>query len=428
MIKKTLIVTVGGSAEPVVEALKTYCESVDRVCFICSTGKGRASTEILVDGEGEVFPPAGRCRTCGSLIQPEPSSRRNIILQSGYCGDYVKVLLEDPDDFQEVFEKISGLIKREKESNAGIISDFTGGTKTMSSVLAMLSALDLDIGLSLTTGRRKDTEKVRGLSMSRILDLDRIRVESIFSQAEMLAGNYMYQPAGELILRLMSSGLSKDIMSEVEKRYLIARAFTLWDRFDYEGAWSILVNMPDACPEAFLYLLGILGKGRNTGYEKVFDLFSNADRQAHNGYYDNAIARIYRALEMFSQVRLKSEHGVDTSHLEKSIGLASHPDRWLSRKSENGQIAVGLKESYEFLLELSDPVGKVYSGMKEKLCGSLSFRNNSKLAHGDIPSDKKQWQEFSSFCREFIGKCSESIKLSPFYFQLPASLSSVKME
>ncbi|MCK9266685.1 TIGR02710 family CRISPR-associated CARF protein [bacterium] len=419
---KILIITVGGSAEPILEFLEAYRQEAVLIYFICTGGPGKVSTSNLVDGDGDVFPAPEKSNSCGIQIGKISNSRKNIIQRSGYKGDYTKVILDNPDDFEEVHLKISSTIREAKESGYKIISDFTGGTKTMSAVLAMLSVLDFDINLSLTTGQRKDTEKVKGFSFSRIINLDSARVNQVFQQADILTQKYLYYSAEELFSRLLRFGLQQNILTQVEEKYNKCIALSLWDRFDYTGAFKILSDNPDLFPEGFKYLLKIFDKSNCSSYEKVFDLFCNAERQAYNGYYDNAVARVYRALELFAQIRLEKKYSIKTSCLEKSIDKVIDKEKWESKRREDGKIQIGLIDSYELLLELLDPVGNAYKDYKGELFNILNLRNNSKLAHGDNPVNSEQWDEFSDFFRSFIGECCKNIGVTPEYFQLPKTI------
>lgn len=59
------------------------------------------------------------------------------------------------------------------------------------------------------------------------------------------------------------------------------------------------------------YILALVAITKeNGGYEQVQDLILNAERRAVQERYDDAVARLYRAVEMVAQVRLQSEWGL----------------------------------------------------------------------------------------------------------------------
>ncbi len=396
---RVLILTVGGSDAPLIEAIKQYQPSF--IFFICSGGNGPQASRKMVDGEGE-----------------------NIISKSRYKNQYEIIEVSNPDDFEEVFWKTKEAIEKAKKLNATeIIADFTGGTKTMSAVLAMLSVLDFDLEPSLTTGMRKDITKVSGKSFSRVLDVQSAQVENVMKVADELISRYLYFPA-EMVLQDFKRrlGLKGELMEKVQRKLYLCECFSLWDRFEYEKAYEILKDYVGYYEREFNYLLKILGKTKNTGYEPVFDLLLNAERQAYNGFYDNAVARIYRAIELFAQTRLLKEYGIKTSHLEQAIERLKNKGKWLNRKDEEGRIKIGLTDAYELLLELDDPIGKIYQSKKGEFIRMLEIRNFSKLAHGDKPVDEQSYDKIHEFFKSFIEECCKAINVKVEYMDLPRTL------
>ncbi|MCK4256502.1 TIGR02710 family CRISPR-associated protein [candidate division WOR-3 bacterium] len=375
----------------------------------------------MVDGKGKVVSvkPEKRCPKCNEIISKKELGRENIIIQSGYKNGYEIVEISDPDDFDEVYRKTDNTIKKTKQIGDEIIADFTGGTKTMSSVLAMLAALDFECKPSLTTGPRRDIIKVSGESIPFALDVSLPRVENMMQIIDNLISHYLYHPAELTLKRLTEEGFKKGLSDRIKKKLFLCKAFSYWDRFEYEKAFDILQNFAYEYNKEFNYLLKLLGKTANTGYEKVFDLVSNAERQACNGFYDNAVARLYRALELFAQIRLKTEYKISTSALEESLNKLKNKEKWKSKRDEKGKIKVGIKDDYAILLELDDEIGKVYESKEKELTDKLNYRNNSKLAHGDIPITLEEWEKFKKFYDKFIDLCCKNINLSLESIKLP---------
>ncbi|MCX8082693.1 MAG: TIGR02710 family CRISPR-associated CARF protein [bacterium] len=397
-MSKILIITVGGSIQPIVSFIKTHGEDTDYIYFICSTGTPKKSSSPLVD-------------TCNE----------SIIKQSSYKGLYEKVEIADPDSFEEVYQKTKDTIDKAKSKGKDIIADFTGGTKTMSSVLCMLATLDFYVTPSLTTGPREDLEKVKGISHPSLIPVDLPRAEHISKMADLFIKRYFYYSASLLLREFLSNiAVNSEIHRKIDAKCYLCEAFNYWDRFEYEKAYDVFKNYCMKFPEHWEILLKLTEKDKNTGYEKVFDLYCNAERQAYNGYYDNAVARIYRAIEMFVQIRLKRQYDIDTSHLEKSVEKLKNKERWEQKRKENGEIPIGLTDAYELLMELQDPIGEVYKNFKNELLNVLSVRNKSKLAHGDEPVSEKDWIEIENFFKKFImDECCKSIKIQPIFIQLP---------
>ncbi|MCM8760086.1 MAG: TIGR02710 family CRISPR-associated CARF protein, partial [Candidatus Omnitrophica bacterium] len=140
------------------------------------------------------------------------------------------------------------------------------------------------------------------------------------------------------------------------------------------------------------------------------------------GFFDNAVARLYRALELFAQIRLKKEYCIDTSALEKSLNKLKNPERWEKKKNEKGEIKIGLQDDYELLFELNDFFGTIYKQQKEKLQNILQVRNFSKLAHGDQPVSEENWKNMLEFTKSFIKECCDNAKIKVEYLQLPTKI------
>ncbi len=418
--KKVLIITVGGSDEPIVNAIKDLKDEIEFIYFICSGGTSKTASSPTVDGEGKVIEVKKeiKCPRCNEIIQHQ-ELRENIIKQSGYKGEYKKIEIENPDDFREVYEKTLLAINEAKKQGKEIICDFTGGTKTMSSVLAILSVLDFDTKPFLTIGARRDIIKTTGISHTTALDVDSARIDFVLKIVNELISKYLYFPASLILKKLLQFGLKHEIIEDIRKKLALCEIFYMWDSFNYEEAFANLRNYAQDYQKYIDYLLKLLDKTKNSGYEKVFDLISNAERQALNGFYDNAVARIYRALELFAQTRLKKEYNIDTSSLQNSLDKTKNKEKWLEKKDEKGEIKIGLKEAYELLEELEDPIGRTYKEEKSKFINILNLRNYSKLAHGDIPINEKNWNEFFDFCKGFIDRCCQEINIPLDYISLP---------
>ncbi|MCX7706129.1 MAG: TIGR02710 family CRISPR-associated CARF protein, partial [bacterium] len=419
---KALIITVGGSDKPLVEAIKQY--NPDFIYFICTAGKGPEASSPMVDGDGKVCIEKKeiKCSGCSRIVQ-EQIARENIIKQAGYEGEYRKIEIDGPDDYEEIYQKTKEAIKEAKQKNYEIIADFTGGTKTMTAVLAMLSVLDVDTKPSLTRGKRTDTSGVTGESLSTLIDVSSVRIENMFTLVDILISHYLYNSAYLLLTQSASkiqvSGKMGNIL--IDKSSLLL-AFSYWDNFEYQKAYENLKDYAPKFKNDFDYLLKILGKEKNSGYEMVFDLIMNAERQAHNGYYDNAVARLYRSLELFAQIRLRNKHNIETSELEKSLQKLKNPEKWEKKKNEKGEIKIGLQDSYEVLLELGDAFGNVYSQQKKELLNILQIRNNSKLAHGDKPVNEEDWKKMLEFAKNFINECCRKSGITVDYHQLPIEI------
>ncbi|MDI6794872.1 MAG: hypothetical protein QME81_18730 [bacterium] len=161
-MSRILILSVGGSCEPIVNAINEYCP--DFVYFFCSSGaKG---SEKTVDGPGD---PCGdqrkfKCPECGAESFLRDPKGKAIVVQAGLAEDkYEIVLVDDPDDLNKCYLTLTELhnrISRKFPEGPRIIANYTDGTKTMSVAMAMVGIMTGEWDLSLNKGPRSDLIKV----------------------------------------------------------------------------------------------------------------------------------------------------------------------------------------------------------------------------------------------------------------------------
>src|SRR5207245_1390146 len=94
--------------------------------------------------------------------------------------------------------------------------------------------------------------------------------------------------------------------------------------------------------------------------ELVADLLANARRCATGRRFDDAVARLYRAVEALAQTRLRMEYGIgDTSH----VPLEELPEGLRAAKApqaQDGAVWLALQDAYTLLRERGDPLGECF--------------------------------------------------------------------
>jgi CRISPR-associated protein (TIGR02710 family) len=142
----------------------------------------------------------------------------------------------------------------------------------------------------------------------------------------------------------------------------------------------------------------------NHGYELVEDLLLNAQRRAHQGRYDDAMGRLYRALELLAQIRLKQAHGLETGNLD--LTQLPEPLRQAyggDRHPPTGKVQIALWNSYQLLSQLpNDPLGQHFQPQAQRLQDTLLIRNQSLLAHGFTPITAQAYSDHSTILQTFI--------------------------
>ena len=127
-------------------------------------------------------------------------------------------------------------------------------------------------------------------------------------------------------------------------------------------------------------------------------MLNNARRRFEEHKYDDAIARLYRSLELIAQIRLK-DYGIKTSDVDDNLLEGKVSDDYLNelrhtRDRKSGRIKIGLTQDYNLLNELGDELGVFYEENEKTIQNSLKYRNQSILAHGLSSLDGEQYEEF----------------------------------
>jgi len=389
-----LALTVGGSSNPLVRSINEY--QPEKVLFFV-TDESRQQVLENVDGNGSII-------------------SRTHLAESAYT----LVTITNPDNLSGCAEEMreAMLAAAKKAPQGRLIADYTGGTKTMSAALVTV-ALRLHWEISLVQGKR--TNAIRTLNGTEIAQL--IPTASLYLAQELESARPMFDfYQYDAVENLLSSVLREAPVSsdKVKLAIVMARAFAAWDKFNHSQALDILRTEKKRFPTYVKCLAQLTGEGQVTHYEKVWDLLRNAERRAKQGHYDDSVLRLYRALEMFAQIRLRTEHAVNTDDIDLGQ-LPADARKAFDQQVDQGRkkITAGLYLSYNLLRNLSDPIGPIYESWEKKINDLLDQRNRSILAHGEQPVGQDMWQRAHLLAREFLGEAAAAIGVSTDWPQFP---------
>jgi len=311
------------------------------------------------------------------------------------------VRLEDKDDVNLVFRQLVAAV-RELETlgidASQVEVDYTTGTKSMSAA-AVAAACATGCGaLKLVAGQR---DPVRGVVMcgtekiqitEPVAILAHQRLDSAHEQLRALR----FDAARMLLRGVNAAMLEDDRRAEPAELVRIIDGFDRWDKFDQGNAARILREVGFHGPRNGAYqvkedlLERIRGMRSQADQGKIdedllADLANNAWRRWYEGKFDDAVARVYRLVEMLAQWVLQARHGIKTGNVDP----ARVPESWRGklearRDRRDGRVKIGLAESYALLLELGSPLGALYQE-NGRLGELLGRRNSSILGHGMIP-------------------------------------------
>ncbi len=418
-MSKILFVTVGGSPQPIITAVQSL--NPDRVVFVCSGGSRGSETQII--GEGKPC----EIRQGAQVVDRLPNLPTYLELGDRFQPNRDVITISNPDDLSQNYRAIAEKVReiRQESPQDDILADYTGGTKTMSVALAMV-ALDYGAKVHLTTNTTRENlirveagERVRAASVSSVT-VNRT-VEQFIPR---VLQQYNYPAAiAELKILLQNMELSQEDRLRIEQLLDCCEGLDAWDKFDHKKAIAYLqkyLNKPEL-KDLILFLKRVMGSRQafataigdefetdhginGHSYEIVEDILLNAERRATLERYDDAVARLYRALELLVQVRLWEGYQIQTGDVDITKLPESLQEKYEAERSPiKGKIQLALTKSYELLAELpDDPLGNVYLEYKDRLLDILTTRNDSILAHGMRPVTKSQYQQVSSLVQTFV--------------------------
>ena len=401
--KQTLLIcSLGGSPEPVIDAIKAIKPQV--VVFVCS-GQSRPD----LSGNNPRFaaqPP----QASHEVAQPTWMEA-----EIGSANAH-NVVVEHPERIekciQSIRQNIDGRVAEWliRGDNHQIIVDITGGTKVMSAALA-LCARPWKCRFYYTGGTQRDKG---GLGV--VQDGSEVAFETgnpwdALGYQAMEEYRLFFNRGQFEAARLIAEEAKKRVDDQSLKRQhqaleTCAQAYAKWEAFDHKAALTSLksatgmyANNMAACGTAFWdqtikqviaqninQLEQLAGAAGTPSIAFVLDLLANAKRRGVEGRFDDAVARLYRCTEAIAQYQLKSAHQIDSG----AATLAQLPEalrnQWQGRTDAEGKLKLALQDDYALLQALYDPLGQLFTELKmDGMESPLAARNSSILAHGFAP-------------------------------------------
>lgn len=382
VMKKALIVTVGGSHEPIIKSIKD--NKPDYTVFLCS--------DDLITTKGSYTQITERVE-----VRDKTDPSRKIPLQSipAQCdlkdGSWECVKIKDFDNLNDCYQRSKKTIDeiRLKYNPDKVIIDYTGGTKSMTAGLAAAALDDGNCEFVLVAGTRSNLDKVTNKTeyVRPIAVYDTIANKNL-SQAVALVERYDFAGAVNILESTIKLSLSHEKNQHVQIHLDICRGFDAWDRFDHASAYQYLNLYRKYFVSHVIPLERIKTDVENNtlSYLITEDILLNAERRAKQRRYEDAIGRIYRSLELVAQTTLENQHDQDTGNIAMDLLSLPNEDFKVKLKrhqNEENKVQIGLMMSYELLSELQDPVVRPwYQEHKNRIKNFLKYRNDSLFAHG----------------------------------------------
>lgn len=384
MTPRGMVVTVGTSPEPLIKTINEH--KPESVLFIIS-------------GDSE--------KTVEESVLPKIRLKK-----PSYCRLTDEQRLDSC--YKEINERIVNWFREFNLKPEQVFIDYTGGTKAMSAALT-LTAVDNSIERFTYVGGNKRDDNNRGIvktgheRIESTRNPHRARARQEIEQANLLLKNFYAGPAAR-VLKEAQSICDDEHKSSLCAYVKLTEALDYADRFRFGDAAKAF----DKCrrelqlPQVFdqeVY------KSMNSHSERwqgikdetldkkvvLLELLANAERRAKQERYDDAVGRLYRAVELNGQIGAESL-GVKSGKLDLECSFHSTEEREavkrelkLGKPGEDGKYKLGIQKLYRLLeLEKVNGYGDIYSQLE----AHLTVRNQSLLAHGLQPVSKDTFDKF----------------------------------
>ncbi|MDZ4778777.1 MAG: TIGR02710 family CRISPR-associated CARF protein [Planctomycetia bacterium] len=409
-MKSILILTVGGSPQPLVTSIRS--NQPDFVWFVCS--------DDVAKNKGSYVEAVGEGLVCKSSFKVEHPDSPCIATQAGLIPErFDHMRIAGFDNLNDCYLRCLELIEKlhREYPDAKLIIDYTGGTKSMTAGLATAALDDGRCDIVLVTGARQDLRAVTDQTQFvRPVQVWDAQVKRTLRHVENLLGRFDYTGAARLLEETSRRFASDNTVQTIQSWLLACRAFEAWDRFDHPTARTLL-QPENAQWKSYLTFLAMLIDQRGHGWELVEDLLMNAQRRVVQQRYDDAVGRLYRALELTAQIWLEKKHGIVTGNVDLDRIPESIRGAIASRGHSDGAIKIGLVDAWSVAAAFTgDPLGDAFSKSKSKLLSFLKTRNESLFAHGSRPVSETDYTTHGRFVEVFL---SETIATAVDQLKLP---------
>lgn len=328
---------------------------------------------------------------------------------------YEFIQIDTINSFNDYFQAIKKKIF-ESESDYDIIIDYSTGTKTMA-IAAAFSSLLFKKKLIYINGERSNGMILKGTEEINSQNLYLVYDDLIIEKINELFNSNRFETGKELLNTITPIHNYKEIYTKLFNSY---HAF---DNVNYEHALenfdikSFTKQWPENAKQfqknmKALSILNTPDHGERN-YYVLASMLNNARRRYEEHKYDDAIARLYRSLELIAQIKL-NEYDIDSSDVKLELinGLVSND--YLNhlenlKEPDSGKIRLGLVQDYLLLYELDDALGKFYIDNERKIQNAIKYRNNSILAHGFDSQEETHYIEFNDITLKAAGVLRKNI-------------------
>lgn len=326
--------------------------------------------------------------------------------------------------YRELRRKIPEILNETQIKPEEVLVDYTGGTKTMSAAL-VLAAIELFDQFSYVGGTQREKgglgvtingqERIFYLS-NPLSDLAIREIE----RARDLWNHCQFEAVSETLIKVadrVSQKLRFIAMAE------LAQAMAARHRLDFSIASKTLTSLRGKIPVLFdgkddLGLIqwtsdvAVICDACKNSSSEIFlqELLDNALRTAAQGRFEDAAARLYRAMEMRGQIWLADatrQLFVNGRCKKENVSQIPSALADFCQPAPDGDVKLGLEKIYRALTALGHPQAvkmaeDFATGNQSRLRKATENRNSSILGHGVQPITEEKFTQMKEVCQEFL--------------------------
>ncbi|WP_456487566.1 TIGR02710 family CRISPR-associated CARF protein [Candidatus Alkanophaga liquidiphilum] len=331
------------------------------------------------------------------------------VLREVELDNYAVKRLRDFSDIESIYEDIVSIMRELQDegfASEDIVVDYTSGTKAMSAGAAIAGALSEVETLSYINGKREGGIVVRGTEKLLPIRPYKILIDNKLKTIKELFNTHQFDACLKLIEDLKAKTANSEVQEKLAYYEAVCSAYSAWDKFEHERASEILKEVKGEFADNKKFL-GKMLKSEDREPFLIADLLNNARRRMEEGKYDDAVARLYRTMELIAQYALRKKYEIDSSDVDtwhlKTLGVGRRVmEKYEALKGEDGRIRLALRQDYELLKDLGDELGQRFSEDNE-MQNLLGKRNASILAHGLEPVSREDAERLLLRVKEYAG-------------------------
>lgn len=330
--------------------------------------------------------------------------------------------------YRELRRKIPEILAETKVKPGEVLVDYTGGTKTMSAAL-VLAGSELFDQFSYVGGEQrekggfgivlegKERTLYQGYPWSELAVREVERARDLWTDCQFESAARLLQKVAPRVPRQKRFEALAELCQGMAARHrldfpdavrrlkaAIGRLRPIFeDRPD--GPLKLAEDAKSVCEAC------IVGTATRTFLRELLD---NTLRTAAQGRYEDAAARLYRAMEMQGQLWLAEATGGLFANgkckADKVTNLPQSLQQWLLSQScnDDGEIRLSLEQLFRALAALDDERARAIAadlalGQRSRWRSATEQRNSSILAHGVKAIGREGFEQMKALATEFLG-------------------------